>query len=286
MTEYGCYIGGCVRNCSKYLPKVFENIKLVGGLFSSYTVIIAYDESSDESLQTLKEMKSQIPNLIIIQNKTPLTNMRAANIGNARNLILKRIRKLQNAVADGLEYKYMIMIDMDDVCETPIDISVLSRYLIPTELVKWDSLSFNRPEYYDIWALSIDSLVLSCWHWGNNPNFHFSDQDVPIIMRKYVTNKLNSLKSDDLLECYSAFNGFAIYKLSHFLECVYDANFVTNMKLIPQQMVHDNMTFLNRPFYTYFMEDCEHRHFHIQAMITHGALNRISPLILFPVMEK
>lgn len=278
MTDSGCYICGCVRNCAAYLPRVFENIRNISTIFATTTIIIAYDESSDNSFAILQEFASQFPNLIILQNRNPMSRIRTENIANARNSILDEIRRID---CSDSSYNFFIMMDMDDVCASPINVSVLSRYLSDSEVVRWDSLSFNRAEYYDIWALSIAPYLISCWHWNNNPMVQFMNRDVVVTMNNLVSNKLANLKQDELLECFSAFNGFAIYKLSHFLDCRYDYNIFSNLKLIPVSLIQHNITVLGKPFYTYFVEDCEHRHFHFQSIVQHRSKIRISPLLLW-----
>ena len=51
--SYNCYICGCLLNCEKYLNNVFNNILKIGKLFNNYKVIVAYDDSNDESLNIL-----------------------------------------------------------------------------------------------------------------------------------------------------------------------------------------------------------------------------------------
>ena len=283
----GCYIGGCVRNCAAHLPSVFANIRAMSSAFSECTIIIAYDESTDGSLAILRGFVAQFPRMTILINSKPLSRMRTENIANARNSILGEINRQelvrQELVRQELVYKYFIMMDMDDVCASPINTSVLSRYLGAGEVDRWDSLSFNRPGYYDIWALSLDPYLISCWHWDPNPvpPSHFGSREVTTIMGKYVIDRLAALRDDELLECYSAFNGFAIYKLSHFSEGSYDHNFLSSLKLIPSQLIQQNMAVLGRQFNMYSIEDCEHRYFHFQAIVSRQARIRISPCRLF-----
>jgi len=284
--QSGCYICGCARNCAQYLRPVFENVKKTGGLFSEYTVIIAYDDSSDNTLAILNELRGTINNkgcgnMIILQDTRPTSRMRTENIAAARNSIIRKIRELQCGRGTGVEYKYFIMMDLDDVCAKPINTAVLRGYFEESQLAKWDSLSFNLADYYDIWALSVGPYVLSCWHWNNNPMYQFMNRDIVVIMTEYVVGRLKALPADELLECYSAFNGFAVYKLSHFLDCSYDHNMFNSLKFVPQELIQANMAALGRPFYTYFEQDCEHRHFHFEAMMRNRAKIRISPLMIF-----
>ena len=103
--------------------------------------------------------------------------------------------------------------DMDDVSYKEINLEPLKDGLKRED---WDSLSFNTsPNYYDIWALSINPYYLSC--------FAFKKKDEMIkTMMDYVTDLLKNLKPGNLLPCASAFNGFAIYRTNKFINCNYD----------------------------------------------------------------
>ena len=54
-----CCICGTVKNCGSYLEKVFKNIETIGAQFDDYKIIIAYDNSIDNSLQILQEFKKK-----------------------------------------------------------------------------------------------------------------------------------------------------------------------------------------------------------------------------------
>ena len=54
------------------------------------------------------------------------------------------------------------MMDFDDVCSKPINIDVLKQGL----LLDKDCVTFNNKNYYDFWALSIDSYQYSAWHFN------------------------------------------------------------------------------------------------------------------------
>ena len=44
-----CCICGPVKNCGPYLNKVLENIEKIGSLFEDYTILIYYDQSTDNT---------------------------------------------------------------------------------------------------------------------------------------------------------------------------------------------------------------------------------------------
>jgi FkbM family methyltransferase len=265
----GIYICGCVKNCNKYLIDVFKNIDKMITLFpTNYKVIIAYDASTDGSYETLVELQKTYNIEIIMNNNKCAYNTN--NISNARNSIIQFI-KTDN------QYEYFIMMDMDDVCSKPINLDILAKYLKLDDT--WDSLSFNIPEYYDIWALSIDAFVYSCWHWNSQVY-----GEIPTKMKNYVTEKLNNLKENELLDCYSAFNGFSIYKTNKFIDCEYKWNINDNFEFISKEMLQQNNNSLQQtPILNSNskLEDCEHRYFHFQAKYKNNARIKISPLYLF-----
>jgi hypothetical protein len=53
------YIGGCVKNCAKYLEKVFDNIEKITKMFPKYEIVVAYDDSTDNSLEVLVNLKKK-----------------------------------------------------------------------------------------------------------------------------------------------------------------------------------------------------------------------------------
>ena len=155
--------------------------------------------------------------------------------------------------------------------------------------LEWDSLSFHLPGYYDIWALSYDPYIYSCWH-------YFKKHSLNKIYVDYVKNdiieKLNNLKDNELLDVYSAFCGFAIYKIEKFLDINYDYNFVENLKLIPKNIIQNNIKnyFDNQIEDKNQLEyhvaedhyaDCEHRYFHLMAKLKNNAKIKISKYSLF-----
>lgn len=273
-----CFVGGCVMNCATYLDKIFANFELIRDLYDDIRIIIAYDNSYDDSLDKCYEYQKQFAELEkpihvdILINKNIRTSIRAENISNARNMILDRIRKYKNEDAND-EWKYMIMSDTDQECCYDINLDVLQKYIFSDD---WDSLSFNRANYYDIWALAYDPYYFSCWHW--------EDQNIWIDVRNDITMRLIHMDQNSLFECYSAYNGFAIYRLSKFLNCHY--HFRQEYNYMNDDLIRKNdEAFLGK---TQRLvgdrnnnEDCEHKHFHLQAIALNDARIRITRMCLF-----
>ena len=151
----------------------------IGSLFDDYKILIYYDESSDDSLQILKDYQKNNPKMLLYVNSVPMSQFRTHNIATARNFCLNYVK--QNIDT----FPYFVMMDMDDVNCKQLNLEPLARSLMRED---WDALSFNtNPAYYDIWGLSIWPYCFSYNHFNDNYNYHS-------IIRNYVMNKLNSLK--------------------------------------------------------------------------------------------
>lgn len=273
------FICGALRNCSHYIDDVFINIDKIITLFDNYKIIISYDNINDNSLEILQKKKAKY-NMELIhvsENEDILhRDMRTQRISNARNEILKYIRKDTDN-----DFQYFIVMDMDDICAGKMDIDALKYYIDNDS--EWDALSFNnKPEYYDIWALSIKPYLLSCWHFPNG-------DDIVCKISDYMTKRLNGMKKYELLECESAFNGFAIYKKSKFIDCNYNWRIKNIVHYISNEQRELNEKVIGKPFTIHksYQEnihpatDCEHRQFHMEAVKKHNAKIRISPIYLF-----
>ena len=278
-----CYIVGCVRNCAKYLPNVFYNIKHVTTLFREFHIIMAYDKSDDNSLEMLQSyQRSMSTNMTILVNDAPLSMIRTQRISDARNSLLRYMYSDENP-----NYDFFIMMDMDDVCAGNIHLDVLSASIVQRE--EWDALSFNLHDYYDIWALSIEPYIISCWSWckiDNANNLSSCATSVVDVMKKYVSWRLQTIDKNSFLDCDSAFNGFAIYKMDAFKGCVYDNTLKTNMKLIGTERTAHNKEQLQSDLRVTHMilgdrDDCEHRFYHMSAKQLNSARICISPRFLF-----
>ena len=266
------YICGCVKNCAFHLDNVFENIIKIADIFKDYQIIIAYDESTDETFTILEKYQKKLNMKIIINSNN--TQYTVQNICNARNSVINYIREHEN------QFDYFIMLDMDDVCSKPIDINVLKKCIKQNK--NWDALSFNQKEYYDIWALSIDNYILSCWHFENQEKNNVVDK-----MKNYITNKLTN--TNELVSCISAFNGFGIYKTHKFINCNYDTSMEKNLEYISKKQQTDNENALGTRFNKdcwVCKFDCEHRGFHLEAIYKNNVSIKISPEFLFLEKEK
>lgn len=262
MIKGKCCICGTVKNCGPYLNNVLKNIEIIGNIFDDYRIVIAYDYSTDNSLQILNNYKSSNNEKFILHIETePPSPYRTHNIARARNTCLKIIRE------NFSDYEYFIMIDCDDVCSNLIRLENLLYYL--TINTEWDALSFNKIPYYDTWALSKYPYVFS--------NMHFKN---PAIYQTFIENLIKKTPPRTLIPCLSAFNGFAIYRTDKFINYYYDPK--PRLDLIPKHLIEKNVQLCGPMFLKgkAAVVDCEHRSFHLMA-VNHGARIRIAPEVIF-----
>jgi hypothetical protein len=255
-----CCICGTVRNCGRYLDKVFQNIELIGSAFEDYVIIIYYDQSDDDTLQKLKDYRRNHTKLYYYVNTSPMLPYRTHRIAKGRNFCLNKIRKQFS------DFNYFIMMDMDDKAHYNINLNLLQATLSRND---WDGISFQHPEgYYDSWALSKRPFVISC--------HHFKDAGKG---QRYITNIINKTPKHKLIPCLSAFNGFAIYRRDKFINCRYDGTF--RLDYFPSKCVHENLRYSGKINFTQNKEDCEHRSFHFESVFKNKARIRISPNCLY-----
>lgn len=255
-----CCICGTVRNCGKYLDKIFQNMEKISTLFEDYVIILYYDNSNDNTLQKLTEYQKKNPKLVLYINTEPLLNYRTHRISKGRNKCLEIMRQNYN------DYEYFIMMDCDDRCSYNIKLNLLANYLKRTD---WDALSFKHPAgYYDSWALSKRPYVLSC--------HNFRDT---CMGQRMITKIINNTPKYGLITCLSAFNGFSIYRKNKFDNCYYDGKF--RLDYIPAYLIKENIKYAGKIDLSQNKEDCEHRFFHISAVFKNNARIRISPISLF-----
>jgi glycosyltransferase involved in cell wall biosynthesis len=269
------FICGTALNCEQYLDAVFTNIQKIADLFLDFRIIIAFDNSVDETLFKLIQHKKKYgEKMDIIINRNPLSTNRTENICNARNSYLNKMRDIM--LINQYTAQYFVALDMDDVCAGQMDIEVFKRAIGRED--KWDSVSFNRTGYYDIWALSIDDYIYSCWGW-------WCPYEVVDHTKKYVIDKLDKIPADEFAKCLSAFCGLSIYKTEYFIDCNYDwrmpKQYMKLEDLKNQQKILWGVGSISPLEIQTDEPDCEHRAFHMSAIHKNGARIRISPEKLF-----
>ena len=157
------YICGTARYSRNEFDAVFRNIEAIANRMQDYRIVIFYDKSTDNTLVKLRKFKAKNPKLILMENKEPMLPFRTERLAHARNACLAKVLELNEV----LHWDYFIVMDLDDVCAKPIKLPVLDYAFQNKD--RWDSISFNRKDYYDLWALSYAPFYLSYQHINDLP---------------------------------------------------------------------------------------------------------------------
>jgi hypothetical protein len=256
-----------------YLEAVFSNIETLSKMFSSTALVVHTDPSEDETLPVLELMQRRFAGqMTIIEGHHDIALPQTIRLALSRNEILDLIA---NRYCD---YDYYICMDMDNVCVRPLMADVIYGML---ERSDWDAVSFDRVFYYDLWALSFEPYIHS--YFGHR--FDTTDRKMRWLInaiRSTICAKLAALRPDELLPVYSAFNGFAMYRMSKIRSCRYDGErqiFFTH----EQYTAYERETGLRiDQDYKY---NCEHIAFHWDMLQNHAARIRISPQRAFQFVD-
>lgn len=283
-------IYGCAKNVEKYLPGVFRNIDILRSIFDVKGVFIGYDDSDDNTGNMLldyglkhSDVHICFSDIVLNENEVvdsygnkSLVNFipdqaskeRCINISNARNRCLKAIRDSQ------INPELIIAMDLDDVCCGKMNESVLKEYI--NRINEWDGITFYNNRYYDFWALSLAPFTLSCLHCTNSIRLITA-------MSNYLKKKLQ--EGNGLIQCNSAFNGFGIYKYEKYGSMSYSVihhDIFHSLKDKTQVEREGGCKYYVNDMSNGYYIDCEHRSFHYQATMIHGAKLCIASKPLFP----
>ena len=242
-----------VRNCAQHLPHLFKNITRLRTLFRDFILIVAYDNCTDDSERLLKEFQTRSSfqvHLLNIDNPSP---QRTVRIANARNACLEKL--------ETLNVHTHFMVDADDVNVEPWNIKLLKYYLGRND---WEVLTFNRKDYYDIWALMYPPFQHHCW------GFYEHSDVVVNHMKDDIVSKLEHCK--EWVPCQSAFNGFAMYKTRFFKGIRYDGEYKNLRAMIPDVVRQNTLRALSslglpiRLDNIHYGASCEHLYYHLTAI--------------------
>lgn len=269
--KHSCAIGLCVRNNAYGLPKVFENISKIRPLFKTCIVVSYYDMSNDRSLELLHYLSVNYGIELIVLNADctgEVSEKRTVNIARARNAIVKYVNTSERCK----EFELFAMMDSNHYsCQGNIMPDVIKKYLSTGMYNQWDSLSFARKPYYDLWAYSDGVFQIGCWCYPRQARsvYETTVYQFQYAIKNHLDNTIFAEKNrGKLVEVDSAFCGFAFYKKASFANCVYNGGWSTTYmdrelltkNLVTFKLLHNGQT-----------DDCEHRHFHMQAKKLNGA---------------
>ena len=220
MKIHNAIFAGTARNVEKYIEKNLDYIDKCGAKFKNYIVIIYENDSEDDTRNILiKNFKS---NYYYIFEDNIKEQNRTIRIANGRNLILNKIRQLNNMSNNF--YDYLIMLDLDDIHKSGNFINSIEEcFKIDVQI--WDGLMANKNGiYYDVWALRCKNVIeYDCWK-----VYAEGDDKIKEEVMKLLHN-INFPINNNLIEVDSAFGGIAIYKIKSIPnDCYYCGYYIEN----------------------------------------------------------
>jgi hypothetical protein len=141
MLDYNIIIVGCARNIEKYLYKSLTKINMLKSLFKSSKVFIYENDSTDKTLEILKDWENK--NIIKLFTEKNVPGKRTERLAHGRNILYNEAMKN--------DFDLLIVMDLDNVIELLSEEGILSCFDIKED---WAMLGGNQiGNYYDLWAL-------------------------------------------------------------------------------------------------------------------------------------
>ena len=226
------YIVGCTKRADEeQVPKLTENIQLLLSTLndpSKQGTVILYGDKQSRDLYLSSNESAYIYLPEKFNHKS-----RTMRIANCRNALLKEVNQMVSFRKEQPSSVFLIVMDLDGVNVKEYNMTVFKA---ATNLHhEWASISFNRPKYYDFWALRTERI-----------NYNIFNSIDPFKAIAVVRNDIkielrNIINPLGLYPVISAFNGLALYRYQYTIGCTYDG-------------------FESRRFFA--VEECEHVPFH------------------------
>lgn len=209
------FICGAAKNIECKVPNLTKNLEALKQRFEDYKVILYENNSTDNTASLLTDWAANDDKVIFISETLPEAGMeRTERIARARNALLNKVREINNP-----EYSYLIMVDLDFLCDWPID-AIIESVNAPFE---WDCISANgkmeigngRGNMY--W----DRYAYRSREYPFGPEMLGEDYFWNRLFYTPGVNMLFNLEGKDYVPTYSAFGGLAIYKTSALINANY-----------------------------------------------------------------
>ena len=213
-TESPVYITGTAKDIGPSLPAVIGNSYIVASLFKAYSIIIYCNKTDIDVLKRSGWLNNDTNVHVIEEGEYPPWSTLPDRLSIGRNKLMAEVRKQMDEKKEDMDNAFLVMMDLDGVIGHIFNRSVLEGALVKND--EWDSVSFNRKRYYDIWALRYKKIDTNCWGYGKDSN-----RLVKIIMND-ITQQLATNDGNQFFPVYSAFNSLAIYKLITTADCEYN----------------------------------------------------------------
>ena len=214
---------GCARNCEKYIPKVFENLKSYSSLFKDSYKIIVENGSKDLTREILKSLKNN-KDYFYFKDEFNDFNFRGKRLEFARNLIIEKIK--ENYLLS--KCHLLITLDFDDNSLYRINEYNLKsiNYLFSKENI--GAVFANQDGiFYDLWGL-LDEKYCKNDFWVDalkyitkkiNPGDRVSNELLEDMKINLLDNKKIKFEQNmPPIKVKSAYGGFGIYKMNYVIK--------------------------------------------------------------------
>jgi len=195
---------GCARNCDSSLQKSIEVMSKLGDNFLEYKLIVAGNNSEDNTLHLLNDLKKSYPlDFYSFGDLDSSMSLRTQRLSYCRNFLLDKAKLLN--------YDYICVADLDGVFNESLELESFFSSWAFEEC--WDGcFPINDGIYYDLWALRHSELIPEDFSIRmNRAVYSLSEPNIADIYLKPLQNiNFNLLKG--WLEVDSAFGGMGIYK--------------------------------------------------------------------------
>lgn len=225
------YIIGCIKKVDHLPSQVIDHIHN----FTSYSqwnfakLVIGADDRKVEEVFTSHFSKS---NVHFVKDSSA-RGRRTVRIANCRNQLLKYIHgdssTLDPSIRDNI---WILMLDLDESNTPHMNVSSLNYVVKHSQ--RWTAVSFNREDYYDIWALRYHRFDVNLWNVSPDINFSIKLTD---IIAYDIERELNH-SVDPFYQVYSAFNGLALMKFNETMGCEFNGMTTENFVRDPIDCEH------------------------------------------------
>lgn len=276
METKSCILAGCAQNIAAQLPTTLEKIEQIRARFKLSAIVIAEDNSIDDTKSILATYASSHANvhILTLDKEVAAYNERAAKLAFLRNSVMSFIHT--HGVYSSFDY--ILLVDMDGLLDK-FDPTTLEQAFDPV-LPKWDALFANADgRYYDIWALRSDEIgpAYDCWDMYRHlmiqhglPSNYAQEFCVTRFQKQIDPSR-------PLIRVQSAFGGMGLYRLAATVGCKYSG--------VPTYCSCEKHGIRIIPHIGCKYNVCEHVSFHDDMRRLHGADLYIHPGILVTTQE-
>lgn len=261
------YVVGLCQDITPYQSALETNIRKLTDTFADYRIVLF---AGDASLPSLTSWKAREERLLVLPENQSGYDGKTSMMVHARNKLRDTVTEVHSARggahggnATHPEEAFVVVMDLDDANKLEFNATVFTEAMRHSS--EWDVLTFNRRNYYDIWALRHAHLDVNIWTFGDD------SRTLMGIAKRDLARQLASTSAQGrrFMPVLSAFAGLGVYRLRVMQGCQYSQ----------ASEAYAPAMWLSRKGKTVYgpQGECEHVPFHACLRAKHGARIVISP---------